>query len=146
MISLSEQTMNKLSNTYIHNPNFDSDSNPEPIPPCCVKLMEERKLERKIAYFERMIGTDFGVAVLTEVNGEERLWGYAEKAEAQERFEVSMAAERNEERLDQHYGKPEKFGDPRQASTPDRDWDVGQLFLWERSQYEEMMERKGVEE
>lgn len=138
--------MSKLSNTYIHNPNFDSDTNPEPTPPCCVKRMEERKLERKIAYFERMIGTDFGVEVLTEVNGEERLWGYAEKAEAQERFEVSMAAERNEEAMDRYYGDGDKNHDPRRALSPNDQWDLHQLFLWERSQYEEMMERKGVDE
>ena len=132
------------SNTYIHNPNFfgDEKDDPEPIPPFCVKRMEERKVERKIAYFERLIGTDFGAAVLTEVNGAERLWGYAEKAEAQERFEVSMAAEDHEDAMDRYYAKPKKMDDPRRASVPEIDWDIGQLFLWERSQYEEMMENK----
>ena len=133
--------MNSLSNTFITGDNPP----PEPVHPNCVLKMENWKFERRRKYFERLIGTECGADLLAQVNGEEKLWDYAAKAEAQERFELTLTIERHGEALDGWMGHG-YGGDPRKAAAPSQDWNEAQLFLWERGQYEEMMERKGVDE
>jgi len=139
--------MKNMSNTYIHNPKFGADADPaeRSIHPNCVLKMEDWKFERRRKYFERLIGTECGANLLAQTNGEEKLWDYAVKAEAQERFELTLTMERHGEALDRWMGDGYD-GDPRNADFPKTDWSEAQLFLWERGQYEEMMERKGVDE
>ena len=148
-VDLEEETnvekMNDPNSLYDVNTIIDLDKKERPLPihPDCVNRMEERKFARKRKYFEQLIGTDFGAACLTEVNGGERLWQYAEKAEAQERFELSLATEKLECALNQWFG--DKYtDDPRKKYVPDSDWGEGQLFLWEKSQYEKMMGRRAI--